>query len=307
MNENPSDDARLRSYLLEELPEPEADALERRLLADDELFDLLEAHEAELLAAASRGELPAAEKERVLRRLAASPGGRERLALARSLNAEADRLADSPPWSRVLPFIRRDVPARAVWSGLAAAAALLLVVGLWFALQRFTADAPPLTSQRWTAPANPVRPTPPEEPTQRIAETPARPDPQPEVAQKEQPARGAVEQRQPVTATFALSLMTLRGRGGNEEFSIAAGTDLVEIQIDLEGLEDLEPYHAAVRSEENETIWEKAGLTPKQLDWGTALVLEIPAERLPAGTYRVAVTAGTETLEQDFMVIREGR
>ena len=78
MRQNQMDDELLRSYLLGELPEPEADRLEQRLLAEDDLFDLLEGLEAELLAAGSRGELAPAERERVFRRLAFSPQGRER-------------------------------------------------------------------------------------------------------------------------------------------------------------------------------------------------------------------------------------
>ena len=69
----------------ESFPEEEADRLEQRLLAEDELFELAEAVEADLLAAADRGELTPAERERVQQRLAASPRGRERLALARVL------------------------------------------------------------------------------------------------------------------------------------------------------------------------------------------------------------------------------
>src|ERR1700710_2428723 len=95
MRHDPTDDELLRGYLLGELPEEEAERLERRLLAEDDLFELSEALEADLLAACARGELDATERERVLRRLASSPSGRERLALARALNAPAGRPA--PP------------------------------------------------------------------------------------------------------------------------------------------------------------------------------------------------------------------
>src|SRR4029077_7915420 len=87
------DDELLRSYLLGKLPEEEADGLERRLLAEDDLFELAEAVELDLLAAADRGALARAEREEFLRKLAASPRGRERLALARSLNTLADETA----------------------------------------------------------------------------------------------------------------------------------------------------------------------------------------------------------------------
>ena len=57
MRHEPTDDELLRSYLLGTLPEREADHLEGRLLAEDELFELSEAIEADLLAACDRGEL----------------------------------------------------------------------------------------------------------------------------------------------------------------------------------------------------------------------------------------------------------
>jgi hypothetical protein len=134
MRQNPTDDELLRSHLLGELPDKETERLERRLLAEDDLFELAEAVEADLLAACDRGELAPAERERVLQRLASSPRGRERLALARSLN-----IAARDPQGKVVPFQRRAPastrPARR-WAA-ALAAGLLAVAGLsWYALER---------------------------------------------------------------------------------------------------------------------------------------------------------------------------
>src|SRR5436305_4697989 len=103
MKSNPNDDELLRSYLLGKLPEEAADALERRLLTEDDLFELSEAIEADLLAEHAQGRLAPAERERVQRRLASSPQGRERLKLARSLSI----LAGGDPEPSVLPFVRR--------------------------------------------------------------------------------------------------------------------------------------------------------------------------------------------------------
>ncbi|HBL27184.1 MAG TPA: hypothetical protein DD490_10150 [Acidobacteria bacterium] len=79
------DEDRLRSYLLGLLNEDQADEIERRLLAEGELFELAEAVEGDLLTAALAGELPSPQRGHLLRRLTASPGGRSRLALARGL------------------------------------------------------------------------------------------------------------------------------------------------------------------------------------------------------------------------------
>jgi hypothetical protein len=134
MKSNPNDDELLRSYLLEELTGDEADALERRLLTEDDLFELSEAIEADLLAEYAQGRLAPAERERVQRRLASSPQGRERLKLARSLSI----LAGGDPKPSVLPFVRRAAPfQRPALRWTALAAGLLAAAGLaWLTLER---------------------------------------------------------------------------------------------------------------------------------------------------------------------------
>jgi len=304
------DDELLRSYLLGELPEPEADRLEQRLLAEDELFDLMEALEAELLAAGSRGELPAAERERVLRRLASSPQGRERLALAKALNTVAEGLSKKAP-SPVVPFRGHAAAPKAVfqWTALAAAG-LLMVAGLsWFSRQApQEGSSGPLATHERPAPASPVAPAPEESPAPPApsAQTPRQP-------QRVIPERlagkddAATKRPELVKAVLMLSLTTLRGAEEVEELRLPPGADIAEIQIDLEGLEDSGSFHAAVRSKDNGTIWEKSGLKSRRLDWGTALVLEVPAGLLTPGEYEVAVTAGTETEEmtQEFKVVSD--
>src|SRR6476469_5424992 len=152
MRHDPTDDELLRGYLLGELPEEKAESLEGRLLAEDDLFELSEAVEADLLAACDRGELTSDEKERVLRRLAASPSGRERLALARALNA----LAGSPATAVVLPFARpASAPSRRTFQWAALAAGVLLAGGLsWFVLEsRHGGESAPWIARERPAPA----------------------------------------------------------------------------------------------------------------------------------------------------------
>jgi hypothetical protein len=315
MRQNTTDDELLRSYLLGKLQEPEADRLEQRLLAEDDLFDLLESLEAELLAAASRGELAPAERERVFRRLASSPQGGERLALAQSLNRLADeRLAP------VVPLHRPAAASKPVfqWTALAAAA-LLATAGLfWFTRQ--TPIQPPtggnggeianqMIHER-PAPASPV-PAPPapvekKEPTPQASPSPDR------LALKDDGAPAAPAKRsEPVKALLELALTTLRDAGEEpEQLRLPSNAEVVEIQIDLEGLEDAGPFHASVRARGEEPIWDKKGLKPRKLAWGMALVLEdVPAKRLAPGLYEVSVTSSAEPEEmtQEFRVVRESR
>lgn len=302
MRQNPTDDELLRGYLLGRLQEPEADRLEQRLLAEDDLFDLLEALEAELLAAGSRGELAPAERERVFRRLASSPQGRERLALAQSLNRLADeRLAP------VVPLHRRAAASKPVfqWTALAAAALLATAGLIWFTYQTPQGGefAPRVAHER-PAPARPA-PVPPAVPKKEEPAPQASPD---RLAVKEEGA--PAKRSEPVKAVLAIALTTLRDAGAEpEQLHLPSNAEVAEIQVDLEGLEDAGPFHASVRARGEEPVWEKNGLKPQKLDWGTALVLDVPARRLASGLYEVSVTSSAEPEEmtQEFRVVRESR
>jgi hypothetical protein len=295
------DDELLRSYLLGELPDEDADRLERRLLAEDDLFDLAEAVELDLLAAVDRGALTPAEREQILGKLAASPRGQERLALVRSLNA----LAAEKAGNNVKLFPRRSpaFPPPAIhW--IALAASLVMLAGLsWFAwLHR--AQAPAATSRVVvqtpvaTPLPNPLAPPlaisltakPPKSIPDRLA---ARKEPHPALP----------------TAVLTLSFLTSRGSEERPRLDLAPDTRRVEIQIDAEGLGDARLFDVEVRNRDHGTrVWEKKGLALGALPWGRGLALDIPAERLPAGRYEVAVTArGGEEISQEFEVAEAKR
>ena len=306
MRQNPIDDEQLRSYLLGDLPEVEEDLLEQRLLAEEEPFDLLEALEAELLAAVSRGELPAAESEKILRRLASSPQGQARLALARSLNTLADDRAKRRSWSSVLPFSLRAVQPRGLWMALAA----LLLIGFgvsWFLLQRPDVGSAGRMANSIHREA-PPRKNPP------ILKAPKKTEPIPQqdrLAKDKQDSQSGERRPEPVKFVIQLAFTTLRGaeEAAVEQHQIPQGTEIVEIQVDLEGLESAPSFHAAVQGAEGASIWEKNGLKPKRLDWGMVLVLDIPAGRLPDGRYTVAVKAqgDSEEMTQELNIVHEKR
>lgn len=302
MNGNLHDDEILRSYLLGKLPDREVDGLEQRLLAEDELFELAEAVEADLLADASRGELTPEERRRVWHRLASSPQGRERYALAGDLNAAADEVLGSKPREAVvipMPLPAQRRPHRAYWMKLAAS--LILAAGLGWLVW----PPPPPPPQ-----GNSIKgaiSTPSSIPTQPMA-TPTPPEPAPDrVVQKERPQLPApVLPPKLVKAVLQLALLGTRGGAETGTLILPKETTVAEIQIDAEGLEDLQPFHVAVRSQERRMVWEAGGVKPRSLDWGPALVIEVPAKELAAGRYEVSVTSesGPE-LTQEFEVVRE--
>ncbi len=301
MSREPKDDELLRSYLLGDLPGEDADRLEGRLLADDDLFDLAEAMEADLLAALDRGELAPAEGERVLRRLASSPQGQGRLALARSLNAEAGETAGE---RKVLPFARRApaFPPPAIhW--IALAASLLMLTGLgWFAWQHReqATMAPSRVAVQTPAPLAPPQAATPHPAAPPAAPTP--PDAGPGTIRKApSPALAP--------AVLTLSFMASRGAEGEaiQQLRLPPGTRRAEIQIDAEGLDEARSFDVVVRSQGKGTILEKKGLALSTLLWGQGLVLDVPAGRLPAGRYEVAVTPqGGSEVAKEFEVV-EGK
>jgi hypothetical protein len=282
MRENPlqrSDEELVRSYLLGELPEEEADRTEGRLLAEDELFELAEAVEGDLLAAADRGELTPEARDRVMQRLAASPQGRKRLALARSLNRAAHprpQTQDPTPTAPVLPFRQRSpVSAPAVrWAALAAG--VLAVSGLsWYALERpHGGESAPLIARERPAPAHPVAPRAP---------VPVPPPGGPAAGEEPRTAK-----REPAKVVLQLALMTTRGSGPIRRLNLPRGTESVELQIGTEGMEEFKSFDVAVRHAA-QTVWERSGIEPRTLSGVPSLVAELPADRLPSGRCEIKV------------------
>jgi len=142
MNE-PTDDI-LRDWLLQRLPQPQAEMLEQRLLTDDAFGERVREAETDLLDDFARGRLGAAERAAVAESLAESPRGRERLRVAQALarvgasasfaspDSQDDRVsATSATASREgAPWRSRRARRTAAIGVFAAACAALAIVGL---------------------------------------------------------------------------------------------------------------------------------------------------------------------------------
>ncbi len=116
-----------RRYLLGQLSQGEAEALEREYFADDELFERILAAETDLLDEYTRGELAEPEREAFEKRLLSSSSLRRRLETATAFQgsfgdrpaAGLDRAGGRSRWVPVL----------------AAAAVLFVASGLWLAFE----------------------------------------------------------------------------------------------------------------------------------------------------------------------------
>jgi hypothetical protein len=277
------DDEILRQYLLGSLDEEQADDLERRLLNEGELFELAEAVEGDLLMAAARGELSPAERGRVLRRLAASPEGRARYALARGL-ISLERVPAEVVAFRLLS--RPGVRAAAVAASLAFVAG-----GFWLATQTVMPRGANMIARGLpTAPAA-GRPAPAAPPSDRIAEH--SPAPAPPVSPENYGGSGREPSARPEPAPliFQLALATLRGPGGESRpLEIPPGLQRVEIQLPLLPDEPSTSFAAVLRNASTgEEIRREDQLAAREAGGQKMIVLSVPAADLAPGTYEVEV------------------
>ncbi|HYO12990.1 MAG TPA: hypothetical protein VE685_07345 [Thermoanaerobaculia bacterium] len=304
------DDELVRRFLLGELKEDDAERVEARLLEEDELFDLCEAVEADLLEAVARGELAPAERDRVLKRLASSPQGRARLALARGLAAFADGKLSSGPLPAPLPFRRRGaLTARPVVRRAALAAGLLaLLAGIWAVFHETIAPGDGETRI--------VEQPAPEPPSHRNPTADLRPRPAPPVIAPvpeptPPPQDQDVEERELEVPTrvaskpevFSLSLLTLRSGGEPEEIQIPSGKEHIQFHVNVT-ITDFDSYDAVV-SRGDEKIFSKSRLKPTSIDDELVLILDLPASALPAGKYEMKVYGNSAEGTPELLLERE--
>jgi hypothetical protein len=257
-------DELLKLYLLGDLEEEEESRLEARLIQEDELFESLEAAEADLLDEYAHGGLSPEERGQLERRLLSSPQARQRLAVIRGLGEIAEEESNG---RRVLPGPwggkKLSLPQMRV---LAAAAMLVIAVGSGV-ISRQTAQHPVPPQEPPPIPADETTPPPPPIPDDEP--DPAEPGPEP------------VPTPEPVTWTLPIKFDVERGGGQIEEIVIPAGTERVELRLDLDG-ELNEHRRYTVKLVDNGTLFTDVheGLQPREIDGKPLLVLQFDVDRL---------------------------
>jgi len=128
---NHHDQSKIREYLLGKLSDEEQQAIEERLLVDDELFQELEISKGELIEEYSAGELGQKENEWFGSHYLASDEGSERRLFAAALDTVGCRQPTPEPaglFARIQAFLTR----RPQLIGLATAGVILAVaIGIW--------------------------------------------------------------------------------------------------------------------------------------------------------------------------------
>src|SRR5262245_6079890 len=145
--QNSKEEQLMTRYLTGAATEEQCVEVEERFLRDAEYLRQLRALECEIIDDYARGEMPAPERRSFERRALASPQGREQVARARKLQAQLDQMAAesrvAPEERATAPFAgsreslleklraRLFTPAPVLQYGMAAAALIFLLGGLW--------------------------------------------------------------------------------------------------------------------------------------------------------------------------------
>jgi hypothetical protein len=95
----------------------------------------------------------------------------------------------------------------------------------------------------------------------------------------------------PITASVSLALGSSRAAGGPAKVVIAPDATRVEIRVRLNPADQFAAYAAQIRSQADNIVW--ADAVQAEIAGGDLVARAIvPADRLPAGTYEIAIRGG---------------
>jgi len=308
-------------YLLGDLPEAEATALEAQLLADDEQFEGAWEIENRLVDDYVRGVLSSEDRERFERNYLASPVHRRRVAVARNLIAgahESGAAAHAPErkisWGARLSEKLKVAPVS--WR-LAQVAAVLLVAaaGLWLLIDRarLRREYAQLRAE------NVVRQNREQALTDQLAA--ARGERENLTAELEQlrPGRDALAQQtspalpmttpavppparqspRPSVFAFLLSPTLVRSVGDPQTLAIPPETDVARLRMRVEQ-KDARRLRVGVHTIEGRRVWEQQITKPRTDGAGGAVVTaDIPAGKLVRGDYILTLSVVTPAGEPE--------
>jgi hypothetical protein len=315
-------------YLLGAATEEECVEVEERFLRDAEYLKQLRALECELMDDYARGEMPASERRSFERRALASPQGRQQVARARKLHAQLDRVAteerDAYEGREAAPLIagpreslweklrsRLFTPAPALQYGMATAALLLLLGGLWLlrearlsqqqiaqlngerdslrqseknlqerlAAQRGEGQrlASQLENEQRRLAAERLRNAQIQQKMQEISDqAPAPPIPKGDFVE------------------LALASGIERNTGDPRRLRIPMGVSRVKLQLELDPSINHRSYRVELNTAGGAQVWVRGGLTAQRADWGRFITLILPTSVLQAGEYELILSGLTD-------------
>jgi hypothetical protein len=259
----------IRRYLLGDLDEAAAAALEDRYVVDPALLEDVRAAEDALIEAFLDGRLRPAERARFEAHYLASPVHRDRVAVARRLRlwTEAPRVSAAGGW----------------FYGWMAAAAAVVLVSLWIVSR---GGPPPQQAV--------IPPTPPSRP-EASAPTPV-PTPAPPLVPAPAPAPS-------VRTVLALTLSPITTRGG-EQAPLVRPAGPVDLVLKLEGapLATDRAYDVELQTVDGRMVWRGRSRAAAPGS-GLLATVRVPVDTLPSDDY-VLVIATPDRDERGRYVLR---
>jgi hypothetical protein len=256
------EDKRLTDYLLGNLPGPDEMRLEEEYLNNSDVQDRLLIIEDELVDAYLQKELSADERKQFEARFLASPRGRRKLELAKSLMLLA---STQKPASRPKLFFSMR------WTFAVAALLLLFVLG-WSIRQKI-----------WQHPATERAGGKPNDTNQQMPAMSAGHN------KPATPAEGPSEHPQtPVIASIILRPVA-RNIEQSPQMKIPQGALHVKIQLDL-AADNHESYKAALLDAADDVKWSERNLKSQPTASGHAVVLKLPAGLFKKGQYTLLLS-----------------
>ncbi len=294
----------LRRYVLGELPESEAEAVEERYCTDQAYLDELLSVRDELLDAWTRGELSVVEQQLLTRQWQRLPMFREWTAFTLAWQSLPPA---SPPPERIIvsgPTARWNFFSRQKWTltwATAGAIALLCILSGWIFWQRANREkeSAALVSQAEATPITAVAPTTPtitSEPPLPALTTQASPSVTPK-------AKGPSE-------VLGLVLPPLQR---NDVRSLPSAPQLVltnttrRVRLQLEVTQPVtEPLFLVLQSSAGPSSWRSGPLRVQKHQPFFFVAAEVPVASLAAGPYQVELRSADEQViaQSAFQLVR---
>ena len=306
-------------YLLGGATEEERVEVEERFLRDAEYLKQLRALECEIIDDYVRGEMPATGRRSFERRALASPQGRHQVARAPKLHARLDEIAAEEREPAPLISVPREslweklrarllAPAPLLQYGMAAAAILLLLGGLWLLgeeghsrrrMAQLTAERDlALRNEknlqgRLDAQLDELNSQLKDEKSRLAAELSRN-------ARMQGEMREFRTQPQPSTpprgdfVELALASGIERNAAEPRRLRIPMSVRTVKLQLELDPSINHRSYRVELNTAGGAQVCVRGGLTAQRADWGRFITLILPTSALQAGEYELILSGLTD-------------
>jgi hypothetical protein len=280
----------MHRYLLGDLPEAEAEALEQQVFTEDETFEQLWQIENGLVDGYVRGRLSPVDREKFERHYLISPVHRQRVRVSQELLKKADSSlaeaeVDEPEISWRTKLLGKSDSSGSWWRFAAAATILLLIAcSLWLSLDRLRLRR---EVERLAVESEGRRGR-----EQELAEQISAAHNQNEEMRAEldrlhgEQNGGAQTAPRPIRGLLSFILSPRLIRGGNDPQSLAIPRTKGVVRLLMRVEQgDSRIFQAAVREVGGRQIWMRSTLKPRPESTDYAVTAEIPTEILITGDY----------------------